>query len=88
MDAPLSITTTMAGWIFFCFRERGWTATRLKRRTVCTKTIVTEHSPMSLRKAGLQAVGWANGVCVGDYNNDGFDDIFCTYFGQNRLYPQ
>ena len=37
-------------------------------------------------KAGLRAVGWANGVCVGDYDNDGFDDIFCTYFGQNRLY--
>jgi enediyne biosynthesis protein E4 len=37
-------------------------------------------------KAGLRAVGWANGVCVADYNNDGFDDIFCTYFGQNRLY--
>ena len=37
-------------------------------------------------KAGLRAVGWANGVCVGDYDNDGFDDLFCTYFGQNRLY--
>jgi enediyne biosynthesis protein E4 len=37
-------------------------------------------------KAGLRAVGWANGVCIADYNNDGFDDIFCTYFGQNRLY--
>ena len=37
-------------------------------------------------KAGLRATGWANAVCVADYNNDGFDDIFCTYFGQNRLY--
>jgi hypothetical protein len=38
------------------------------------------------KQAGLEAVGWANSVCVGDYNNDGFEDIFCTYFGQNRLY--
>lgn len=37
-------------------------------------------------KAGLHDAGWANGVCVGDYNNDGYEDLFCTYFGQNKLY--
>ncbi len=37
-------------------------------------------------KSGLAATGWASAVCVGDYNNDGFEDLFCTYFGQNRLY--
>ena len=37
-------------------------------------------------QAGLAATGWASAVCVGDYNNDGFDDLFITYYGQNRLY--
>ena len=35
---------------------------------------------------GLQSSGWAQGVCTGDYDNDGFTDIFITYYGQNRLY--
>ncbi len=30
--------------------------------------------------------GWGQGVCVGDVDNDGFDDIFVTSFGENRLY--
>ena len=37
-------------------------------------------------KAGLLRTGWASGVAVGDYNNDGFDDLFVTYWGQNVLY--
>jgi len=37
-------------------------------------------------KAGLQRTGWASAVTVGDYNNDGFDDLFITYYGQNVLY--
>jgi hypothetical protein len=37
-------------------------------------------------KAGLERTGWASAVTVGDYDNDGFDDIFITYYGQNVLY--
>ena len=37
-------------------------------------------------KAGLHRAGWASAVTVGDYNNDGFDDLFLTYWGQNVLY--
>ncbi|HEX6463762.1 MAG TPA: CRTAC1 family protein [Vicinamibacterales bacterium] len=37
-------------------------------------------------RAGLAASGWGQGVCVGDYDNDGYDDLFVTYYGQNRLY--
>jgi hypothetical protein len=40
---------------------------------------VTKH-------AGLEHVGWASAVTVADYNNDGFEDIFITYFGHNVLY--
>jgi hypothetical protein len=37
-------------------------------------------------EAGLTASGWGQGACVGDYDNDGFDDLFVTYWGQNHLY--
>jgi hypothetical protein len=37
-------------------------------------------------KAGLTRVGWYCGVTVGDYNNDGFEDIFITGWPQNILY--
>jgi hypothetical protein len=38
------------------------------------------------KKAGLVRSGWGQGVCIGDYDNDGFDDLFVTYWGQNVLY--
>ena len=37
-------------------------------------------------KAGLTRSGWGQACCVGDYDNDGFDDLFVTYWGQHVLY--
>ena len=37
-------------------------------------------------KAGVADPGWAMGVAVADYDNDGFDDLYVTCFGPNRLY--
>lgn len=37
-------------------------------------------------KAGLTRSGWAGGVSIGDYDNDGHDDIFVTFWGQNVLF--
>jgi len=37
-------------------------------------------------EAGLIATGWGQGVCVGDYDNDGWEDLYVTYYGKNRLY--
>jgi hypothetical protein len=91
------LETIGCGCAFFDFDNDGWldvlllagnrvlrsseeTSTRLYRNNRDgTFSDVTEH-------AGLVHPGWACGVCVGDYNNDGYEDLFITYWGQNILY--
>src|SRR5271169_3733111 len=91
------IDSTGCGCAFIDYDNDGWmdlfilSGTRLggapegttnrlyKNNRDGTFTDVTE-------KAGLHDLGWASGVCVGDYNNDGFEDLFCTFYGQNKLY--
>jgi hypothetical protein len=95
--ATYILEQTGCGCAFFDYDNDGWmdifilTGARLngtpssstnrlyKNNRDGTFTDVTE-------KAGLRKVGWAGSVCVGDYNNDGFEDLFCTYYGQNVLY--
>lgn len=36
--------------------------------------------------AGMARSGWGNGVCVGDVDNDGFEDLYVTYWGKNALF--
>jgi hypothetical protein len=38
------------------------------------------------QKSGLARSGWQTGVCVGDYDNDGWDDLYCTFWGRNILF--
>ena len=74
--------------------------TRLKDRTREAETYAPGRAPLSrlyrnnrdgtfsdvTSRAGLTAVGWASSVCAGDYDNDGWLDLFITYYGQNVLY--
>jgi len=93
------LETTGCGVAFYDFDNDGWldiflvNGSRLegfppgqapsshlfKNNRDGTFTDVTE-------KAGLLRSGWGQGVCIGDYDNDGFDDLFVTYFGKNVLY--
>ena len=37
-------------------------------------------------RAGVGKSDWGQAVCAGDYDNDGFPDLFVTYWGNNVLY--
>jgi hypothetical protein len=36
--------------------------------------------------SGLAKRGWGQGACAGDFDNDGYTDLFVTYYGHNVLY--
>jgi enediyne biosynthesis protein E4 len=92
------LETTGCGVAFIDYDNDGWpdlflingtTLDRDSRNAPCNRLLHNNRNGTFTditHKAGLAHSGWGQGVCVGDYNNDGFDDLFITYWGQNVLY--
>ena len=93
------IETNGCGVAFFDYDRDGWadllllTGTRLEGFSpgkAPTNRLYRNNRDgtfaESTEKAGLRRAGWASSVCVGDYDSDGFEDLFLTYWGQNVLY--
>jgi enediyne biosynthesis protein E4 len=93
------LETTGCGVAFYDYDNDGWldiflvNGWRLEGFSACEEP--TSHLFKNNRdgtftdvtaKAGLIHHGWGQGVCIGDYDNDGWDDLFVSYFGKNVLY--
>src|ERR1700719_4503011 len=94
------IETTGSGVAIFDYDNDGWPDIFLVNGTTLDVAQEKKLKPTShlfhnnhdgtftdvTRAAGLEFTGWGQGVCVGDYDNDGFEDLYVTYYGKNRLY--
>ncbi len=89
-----------SGLAFFDFDNDGWLDVYLTNGMRFGETYTPQNAPTShlyknnrdgtftdvTAQSGLARTGWGTGVCVGDYDNDGWDDLFCTQWGHNLLF--
>ncbi len=91
------LETIGCGCAFFDYDNDGWldifvlTGTRVHGPTPDNSNRLYHNNRDGTftdvtRQAGLWSEGWASGVCVGDYNNDGHEDLFISQWGQNKLF--
>jgi len=89
-----------SGVAFFDYDNDGWIDIYLSNGVRFEETYTPDNAPIQhlyrnngngtftdvTVKAGLARTGWGTGVSVGDYDNDGWDDLFCSYWGHNILW--
>ena len=89
-----------SGLAFFDYDRDGWLDVYLTNGIRFEETYTPDSAPISrlyrnnrdgtfsdvTARAGVGRTGWGTGVCIGDYDNDGWDDLFCTYWGRNILF--
>ena len=94
------IETKGSGLAFFDYDNDGWLDIYLTNGNRLDTTWPKGEAPIShlyknnrdgtftnvTEGSGLGITGWQTGVCVGDYNNDGWDDLFCCFLGHNMLF--
>jgi enediyne biosynthesis protein E4 len=94
------IETKGSGLAFFDYDHDGWldiyltNGSRLDAKWPAGKTPTTHLFKNNrdgtftdvTEKSGVGRSGWQTGVCVGDYDNDGWDDLFCSFWGHNILF--
>jgi enediyne biosynthesis protein E4 len=94
------LETTGCGCAFIDYDNDGWLDIFLVNGTCFEPYWEASEAPVSrlyknnrdgtftdvTLKAGIARTAWGQGVCAGDYNNDGFDDLFVTYWGDCSLW--
>ena len=94
------LETTGCGVAFYDYDHDGWLDIFLVNGTRFDATWTKADAPVSrlfknnrdgtftdvTLKSGLARTGWGQGCCVGDYDNDGLDDLLVTYWGDCVLY--
>jgi hypothetical protein len=90
------IETTGTGVAIFDYNNDGWpdifvvNGTTLKSNATNTSHLYHNNQNGTFSdvtaKSGMSHSGWGQGVCAGDYDNDGNEDLFVTYYGKSVLY--
>jgi enediyne biosynthesis protein E4 len=89
-----------SGVAFFDYDNDGWLDIYLSNGVRFGETYTPANAPTThlyknnrdgtftdvTERSGLARTGWQTGVCVGDYDNDGWDDLFVTFWGHNILF--